>query len=145
MNRIFNTNYNHRSLDIVLFILRVGIALLMLSHGISKLNTLLAGGEIQFPDPMGVGAVASLSLAVFAEVFCSVLVLIGLATRLAVIPLIVTMLVAVLVIHANDGLEKMEMGIHYLLTYIVLLFAGSGRISFDFLISRRSTRAKRGY
>jgi putative oxidoreductase len=55
------------------------------------------------------------------------------------------MLVAVLVIHANDGLEKMEMGIHYLLTYIVLLFAGSGRISFDFLISRRSTRAKRGY
>lgn len=145
MNRLFNTNYNHRSLDIVLFILRVGIALLMLSHGIPKLNTLLEGGEIQFPDPIGVGAVASLSLAVFAEVFCSVLVLIGLATRLAVIPLMTTMLIAVLVIHAGDGLEKMEMGIHYLLTYIVLLFAGSGRISFDFLISRKSIRNKRGY
>jgi len=145
MNRLFNTNYNHRSLDIVLFILRVGVALLMLSHGIPKLNTLLAGGEIKFPDPIGVGAVASLSLAIFAEVFCSVLVLIGLATRIAVIPLMVTMLIAILVIHAEDGLEKMEAGLHYLLAYVVLLFAGSGRVSFDFLISRKATRNRRGY
>ena len=145
MNRLFNTNYNHRTLDIALFILRVGIALLMLSHGIPKLNTLLAGGEIKFPDPIGVGAVTSLSLAVFAEVFCSVLVLIGLATRLAVVPLMVTMLIAVFVIHAEDGLEKMEAGIHYLLTYLVLLFAGSGRVSFDFLISRKVTKNRRGY
>ena len=145
MNRLFNTNYNHRSLDIALFILRVSIALLMLFHGIPKLNTLLAGGEIKFPDPIGVGAFASLSLAVFTEVFCSVMVLIGLATRLAVIPLIVTMLVAVFMIHADDGLEKMESGIHYLLTYLVLLFAGSGSVSFDFLISRRAAKSRRGY
>lgn len=145
MNKIFNTNYNHRTLDLVIFILRVSIALLMLSHGIGKLNMLLAGGEIQFPDPIGVGATASLCLAVFAEVFCSVLILIGLATRLAVIPLIVTMLIAVLVIHGADGLEKQEAGLHYLLVYIALLFAGSGSISFDNLISRKLARSRRGY
>lgn len=145
MNRLFNTNYNHRILDVVLLLLRVSIALLMLSHGIVKLNMLLAGGIIQFPDPIGVGAKASLVLAVFAEVFCSVLILIGLATRLAVIPLIVTMLIAVFVIHGADGLEKTEPGFHYLIVYIFLLFAGAGSFSFDSIISRKMARSRRGY
>jgi putative oxidoreductase len=145
MNSIFNTNYHHRSLDIVLLILRVALALLMLSHGIDKLNTLLAGGTIQFPDPLGVGATASLALAVFAEVFCSVLVLFGLAIRLAVIPLIITMLVAILVIHGADGLKEKEMAIHYLLGYLVLLFAGAGALSLDKIISSKSIRSRRGY
>lgn len=145
MNRLFNTNYNHRILDIVLLLLRVSIALLMLSHGIVKLNTLMAGGVIQFPDPIGVGATASLCLAVFAEVFCSVLIMIGLATRLAVIPLIVTMLIAVFVIHAADGLEKTESGLLYLMVYVFLLFAGSGSFSFDNIISRKMARSRRGY
>lgn len=145
MNRIFNTNYNFRSLDFVLFVLRAGVALLMLTHGLPKLNTLLSGGEIQFPDPIGLGAAAALSLAVFAEVFCSIFVLMGLGTRLAVIPLMITMLVAIFVIHAEDGLDKMELGIHYLLAYVVLFVAGSGKISFDYLISRKLTRARRSF
>lgn len=145
MNRIFNTNYHHRSLDIVLLILRVSLAILMLSHGIDKLNTLLAGGTIQFPDPMGVGATASLALTVFAEVFCSILVLFGLAVRLAVIPLIITMLVAILVIHGADGLKEKELALHYLLGYLVLLFAGAGALSIDKIISGKSIRSRRGY
>lgn len=145
MNRIFNTNYHHRSLDIVLLILRVGIAGLMLSHGLLKLNMLLSGGTIQFPDPIGVGATASLMLAVFAEVFCSLLLLIGLAVRLAVIPLIITMIIAIFVIHGNDGLKEQEAGLHYLLAYLVLFFTGGGAISIDKLISRNSARSRRGY
>lgn len=145
MNRLFNTNYNHRSLDIVLLILRVSIALLMLSHGIPKLNTLLAGGPIKFADPVGIGETASLALAVFAEVFCSLLLLLGLAVRLASIPLIITMLIAILIVHGKDGLEQQEPGLHYLLAYLVLLFAGGGAISIDKLISRNNIRSRRGY
>lgn len=145
MYSLFNTNYNHRSLDFALLILRLAIAGLMLTHGIGKLNTLLEGGEIKFPDPIGVGSVLSLVLTVFAEVFCSALILIGLATRLAVLPLIVTMLVAVLVIHAADGMQEKELAFHYLLAYLVLLFAGSGKFSVDSLISRKTTRSKRSY
>jgi len=145
MSRLFNTNYNHRSLDIALLIFRVSIALLMLTHGIPKFNTLLAGGEIKFPDPIGVGAVLSLVFAVFAEAFCSILIFLGLATRLAVLPLIITMLVAVFIIHAEDGLVKQEAGLHYLLAYVLLLFAGSGRFSIDSLISRKTSRSKRNY
>lgn len=145
MNRLFNTNYNHRSLDIVLLILRIGVAGLLLSHGIPKLNTLIAGGAIQFPDPLGVGATISLVLTVFAEVFCSVFILLGLATRLFLLPLIFTMLVIILVVHGPDGLSEKEGAIHYLLAYIVLLFAGAGRISVDSIIGRKAARSKRGY
>lgn len=145
MNRLFNTNYNHRGLDFVLLILRIGIAGLMLSHGIPKLEMLLAGGEIKFMDPIGLGDTATLALAVFAEVICSVLILLGLAVRLAVLPLMVTMLIAIFVAHGNDGLKEKELAIHYLLTYIVLLFAGGGRLSIDSLISQKSARSRRGY
>ncbi|MBB5621370.1 putative oxidoreductase [Pedobacter cryoconitis] len=145
MNRLFNTNYNHRGLDFVLLILRIGIAGLMLSHGIPKLEMLLAGGEIKFMDPIGLGNTATLALAVFAEVICSVLILLGLAVRLAVLPLMVTMLIAIFIAHGNDGLAEKELAIHYLLTYIVLLFAGGGRLSIDSLISQKSARSRRGY
>ena len=145
MNRLFNTNYNHRGLDFVLLILRIGIAGLMLSHGIPKLEMLLAGGEVKFMDPIGLGDTATLVLAVFAEVFCSVLILLGIAVRLAVVPLMVTMLIAIFVAHGNDGLKEKELAIHYLLTYIVLLFSGGGRLSLDSMISSRSAKRRRSY
>ena len=145
MKRIFTTNYNHRGLDIALLLLRLGIAGLMLTHGIPKLNTLLDGGEIQFADPFGFGATASLVLAVFAEVFCSFLLVFGLATRLAVIPLMITMIVALLTVHANDPISKQEPALHYLLVYVVLLISGSGGISFDKVISRNTARSRRGF
>lgn len=145
MDRIFNTNYNHNGLDIALFVFRVALALLMLSHGIPKLNTLLAGGEIQFMDFMGLGTKASLALAVLAEFGCSILILLGLGTRLAVIPLITTMLVAVLIVHANDPLKNKEVALLYLVSYLVLWIAGSGRFSLDRLISTNLNKARRGY
>ncbi len=129
----------------MLLILRVSVALLMLAHGIPKLNTLLAGGPVEFADPIGVGETASLVLAVFAEVLCSLLLLLGMAVRLATVPLIITMLIAVFIVHAKDGLEQQEQGLQYLLAYLVLLFAGGGAISIDKLISRNNIRSRRGY
>lgn len=145
MKRLFNTNYSHRSLDIALLLLRISIAALMLTHGFQKLNMLTAGAGVKFPDPLGVSPTISLVLVVFAEVFCSLCVLVGFATRLAVLPLIFNMLVIILVVMSGKGLEKQEAGLHYLLVYVVLLLAGSGAFSIDRIISRSSARRRRGY
>ncbi|WP_282014648.1 DoxX family protein [Marinifilum flexuosum] len=123
--------------DYGLLILRIGLALLMLPHGFAKAGLLFGGGEIRFPDPLGVGAGFSLGLAVMAEVIFSVLVLLGYKIRLSVIPLIVTMLVAIFVIHINDPWAKSELAVLYLLAYVVLAIAGSGRYSLDRLIEGR--------
>lgn len=119
-----------RKVNITLLVIRVGIALLMLGHGIPKLQMLITG-DIQFPGVMGMSPTISLALAVFAEFLCSILLLIGLLTRYAVIPLILTMLTAVLVIHGDDPFAKQELGILYLLVYLVLFVLGSGKLSFD--------------
>lgn len=138
MINLFETKRNENYVNIIILVIRISIATLMISHGLSKLNMLFAGGEFQFPDPIGVGKTASLALAVFAEVVCSFLILIGLATRLATLPLIITMLVAVFVIHGADPIDVKELGILYLLFYVLLLVTGSGKFSVDYLISKKN-------
>lgn len=109
----------------------------MLAHGIPKLKKLI-GGNFDFADPLGLGETTSIILTVFAEVICSVLIFIGLGTRLAVIPLIITMLVAIFIIHSGDGFSKQELAWHYLLIYSLLFVTGSGKYSVDHWLSKNS-------
>ena len=111
-----------------LLVLRAGAGAFMMTHGVPKLQKLLAG-DLAFADPFGIGSTPSLILAVFAEVFCSALVVLGIATRLATIPLIVTMSVAAFMIHANDPFARKEMAFLYLLIFITILVYGSGKFA----------------
>lgn len=138
MRKIFNADNTFVTTDVALLIARIGVTGLMLTHAIPKLMMLISSGPVQFPPVMGMSPEFSLSLAVFAELFCSVLILTGFATRLATIPLIVTMLTAVFLIHAADPFDIKESGLNYLLVYVVLLFGGSGKYSVDYLLSRKS-------
>lgn len=140
MKKIFSTEVSG-SRDVTLLVLRVAIAVLMLAHGIPKLQMLLSGGSAAFPGILGMAPALALTLAVFAEVVCSLFILFGLGTRLATIPLIITMLVAVVIVHANDPFARQEPGLQYLLFYVVLLFAGSGKYSADYFIYSKAGRA----
>jgi putative oxidoreductase len=109
----------------------------MLTHGLPKLSRLTSGEEIKFADPFGFGPAVSLILVVFAEVICSVLIMLGLATRLASIPPIITMLVAAFHAHIDDPFGTKEKPLLFLLIFIVLLVFGSGKYSIDQKISRK--------
>jgi len=117
--------------DIGLLFLRIGISSLMLfGHGFEKLVN-FSDKASSFADPFGFGPAFSLALAVFAEFFCSVAVMFGFFTRYAVIPLIITMLVAIFIIHLDDPWKKQEFATLYLIPYITLAFSGGGRYSVD--------------
>lgn len=118
-----------------LFILRISAGGFMLTHGYPKLIRLFESGEIKFGDPIGIGPAASLGLAVFAEFFCSILVGLGLYTRLATIPLIITMLVAAFIAHGDDPFGRKELALMYILVYVTLLVFGGGKYSIDKWIS----------
>ncbi len=109
----------------------------MLTHGTPKLIKLFSSEEIAFADPFGVGMGFTLALAVFAEFICSILVILGLGTRLAVIPLIITMFTAAFIIHAADPFSGKEMALLYLLTFTVILITGAGKHSLDFYWLKR--------
>ncbi|WP_430613504.1 DoxX family protein [Flavobacterium sp. JP2137] len=138
MKKLFSTDYNDCSINAAFLILRVGIGALMLTHGLPKL-ALIGGDSVQFATVFGLSAEISLSLAVFAEVICSVLLIVGLGTRLATIPLITTMLIAVFYIHGDSPFAKKEIGIIYLLIYVVLLITGPGKYSLDQLLCNKKT------
>jgi putative oxidoreductase len=126
--------------DTMLLVLRIGVAMLMLTHGVPKMMMLLSGGPIQFPPVLGLSSETSLMLAVGAEVFCSLLILTGTATRLAVIPLMITMLVAVVMIHGADPFTTKEPALIYLLVYTTLMIGGSGKYSVDYALLRKTTK-----
>lgn len=134
MEKIFNTHTHSTAMSTALLLGRITIAALMLTHGLPKLQLLLSGDPVQFPSIMGMGAQLSLTLAVFAEVFCSLFILTGFATRLATVPLMITMLVAALSVHAADAFEVKEKALLYLVVYILLFFMGSGKYSVDHFI-----------
>ncbi len=103
---------------------------MLLGHGLPKLMTF--GEKLhRFPDPIGVGSEVSLTLAVFAEVVCAGLIAVGFATRLATIPLLVTMLVAALVIHGDDPWARKEFALLYAIPALTLLLTGPGKLSVD--------------
>ena len=114
-----------------IFILRVSVgSLMLLGHGMPKLMNYYSDYS-GFPDPLKIGSEVSFFLTIFAEVVCSMALILGLFTRLAVIPLISLMVIAILIIHIDDPWSKKEFAIMYLLPYITLYFTGSGEYSMD--------------
>lgn len=130
MNRWFKSLASPAALHGWLLVLRLAVAGMMLTHGIPKLQKILAGNW-QFGDPLGLGQPLSLALAVFAEVGCSVLILLGLFTRLATLPLLFTMVVALIFVHGSDPFSDKELPLLYALTYATLFFTGPGKYSLD--------------
>lgn len=134
MNKVFHVLPASKKTDAAILLVRIAIAAMMLTHGLPKMQSLFSGQPIMFVDFLGLGPAVSLTLAVFAEVICSLLILLGLGTRLATLPLIITMLVALVQVHAADVFAKKEMALHYLLVYILLFVLGSGRYAADNLL-----------
>ena len=123
-------------IDLSLLLLRIAVGGFMFTHGFGKLQKLI-NGNFEFGDPIGLGPEISLGLTVFAEILCAFLVLVGLFTRLAVIPLIITMLVAVFIVHADHDFGKKELGLFYLINYLVIFLSGAGKYSLDKLILKK--------
>lgn len=137
MKRLLTKSHAPINMDAGILFIRITVSILMLTHGFPKLMKFFAGEPIAFASILGLGAGISLALAVFAEVACSVLLILGLFTRAALIPLILTMVVAILHIHAEDPLAVKEKAILFLLTYVLLFFTGSGRYSLDHILSKK--------
>ena len=138
MKHLIRVNQHPLHIDIGILLTRVTIALLMLAHGFPKMIMLFSGGPIQFPPILFLNAETSLALAVFAEVIASIMILAGFWTRLATLPLMITMLVALFLIHGADPFSAKELALIYLLVYIGLFITGSGRFSIDSLLKKNS-------
>jgi putative oxidoreductase len=135
MKKLFNTKYSDNAISFALLVLRLAVGGLMIPHGYKKLMNFAAKSST-FTDPFHIGGPASMGLTIFAEFFCAVFIVLGLMTRLATIPLIVAMSVALFIAHKGEILGDGEHAALYLAGYIALLFTGPGKISMDKLIGK---------
>ncbi len=81
-------------------------------------------------------------LATGTETLGFVLLFLGLGTRLISIPLIITMIVAIVTVHLGHGFEAGNNGFEIPLYYIIMLFTlliyGSGKFSLDYLLTKKN-------
>jgi len=127
---LFSSEQNANTVSWLLLAARLVFGILLLSHGIQKFNSFDQMSSA-FPDPLGVGSNISLILAIFAELICSIGFILGLLYRLAMLPMIFTMLVAFFVIHAKDPFAVKELAFIYLIVFILMYIAGPGKYSID--------------
>jgi putative oxidoreductase len=139
-NKIKNwlaADFSTTQVDFSLLFLRVFFSLFMLTHGYGKLNEWLAGNH-DFPDPLHIGAYFSQTGTVFAEFFCSILLILGLGTRFAAAVLLFTMSVIAFIMHGNDPWGDKEHALLYFAVYGVIMILGAGRFSLDKMLFKRA-------
>jgi len=131
MKKIMSTNYSAAAFNLATFCLRAAFGILMfLNHGLVKLQKF---SEMQnnFPDPIHIGHRFSLILVIFAEVGCSLLLVLGLFSRLAAFVLLIDVGVAVFFVHLGQPVDKFELAIIHAVAYFSLLLVGPGKFSVD--------------
>lgn len=123
---------------------RLFVGLMFLQFGIRHLvnyNEL----ALTFPTVLGMSHVAALNTMITIELLCSLLIMAGFLTRIAVIPPIISMVAAEvyilrdmvpnLPVYSLDSTDPGYLPIMFIGFYIFILLAGPGKISLDYFIS----------
>ena len=135
MKKLFSTSYTAGAFNAGMLVLRLGMGGLMMKHGYDKLVH-FSQYKPQFMNFLGLGQGTSLALVIFAEFFCALFILLGLFTRLATIPVIIVMCMALFKAHNWGFLGEGEMATLFLCGYLTLLFVGPGKISVDGMMGK---------
>lgn len=147
MKRILLNATNPINLSLGILLIRVVVGVLMAFYGYEKLIHFdeMAASDFWAKNVsfLGMTGKTPLALTVFAEFFCSLLLIVGLLTRLALIPLLICMgyIVAVVaqfsIIETGDHGANLNSGFIYFIIYLGLFFTGAGKYSLDALITKK--------
>ena len=135
MRKLLSIQYSDWAFNLAMFLLRIGAGVLMMPHGYDKLVH-FAEKKHTFINFLGMGSTMSLALVIFAEFFCSLFLILGLFTRLFVLPLIIAMAVALFKAHHGEFLGDGSHAALFLSSYLALLLCGPGKASVDGLVGK---------
>ncbi len=111
--------------------LRVIFSGMMLIHGLEKVLSFNMLKWV-FPPTLGLSSEWSLAMIILVEVGCSLLVLFGILTRLAVLPLMLAMIIAAFFTYNPITMAVVELPLLYWVGFFLILLVGPGRYSVDY-------------
>ena len=134
-NFLFPQYLRGRAVSFLLLFLRLFFGALFFMHGLDKLTNFNALSET-YPSVMGLGSYTTLMITIFCEFACSMFLMVGLVTRIILIPMIIAMAVAFFDIH--DGMmPDGELSLIYFIVFLGVFLIGPGRYSVDYLIDQK--------
>ncbi|SFT50192.1 putative oxidoreductase [Pseudomonas marincola] len=117
------------AVDWALLWLRASASILLLQvHGLPKLLHFSQQAEV-IEDPFGLGGALTVSLAIFAEVLCPLLIVLGLFTRLACLPVVFLLVVSVFLVHPQWSFEQAQFAWLLLIIFSTLAITGGGSLA----------------
>ena len=125
-------------ISLLLLASRLLFGLTFASHGLDKLQHFTETAA-HFPAPFGMSGEVAVSLSIFGELICGLAFTFGFLTRLALLPMIFTMIVAFTTVHGGS-VSGGELAFLYLVIFVLSWFAGAGKFSVDGLISSKLNR-----
>jgi len=135
MKTLLSTKYSDAAFNTGMLILRIFLGLVLMSHGYAKLIKFTSLRH-HFLNFFHMGSTLSLSLIIFAELFCGFLIVLGMFTRLASIPIVIGMGVVFFIASNSDLFGAGERGAIYMAAAFMILLCGPGRISMDAILGK---------
>ncbi|MBS1496278.1 MAG: DoxX family protein [Bacteroidetes bacterium] len=135
MAKLLSTKYSASAFNIAILLARLVFGALIVHKGYLKLIN-FEGTASFMPALFGMNQHLAAALLIFSELLCGFLFLIGLFSRLAVIPLIISTAVAFLKMHQADIFGKGELAALYLTIFLIILIVGPGKASVDGMMGK---------
>jgi putative oxidoreductase len=132
MKNILKLSFLPVNTDLALLFIRIWFCTsIFVKHGIEKF-TRFPQMVLHFPDPIHIGPTIGLSFALVADAICTLLIILGLGTRLAALFLMVNLLVVFIFLHQLSFMkEHAELVYTYLGLSVLIVIAGPGKFSLD--------------
>lgn len=124
--------------SLLLLASRLIFGLTFASHGLDKLQH-FSETAAHFPAPFGLSGDIAVGLSIFGELVCGLAFAFGFLTRLTLLPMIFTMIVAFTTVFGGS-ISAGELPFLYLVIFVLSRFAGAGKFSVDGIIRSKISR-----
>ena len=139
-NFLFPQYFRGKGISFLILLLRLFFGALFFMHGLDKMTNFSVLSD-NYPSVLGLGSYTTLMVTIFCEFACSMFLMVGLMTRIVLIPMALAMAVAFFDIH--DGMmPEGELSLIFMIVFIILFMTGPGKYSIDWLIDRRVKKDK---